>query len=249
MAEFTSVIIGIQARSTSTRLPRKCFEMLGDKPVLQHVIDACVKSASYMNKHSEKTRMMVRTVLVVPEDDEIIGAFKGRAPIAVGPELDVLERYNLMAERFKADYIVRVTGDCPLIPAPLITKHITTAVKNSYDYCSNVDVTSRIAADGMDCEVISRKMLVHAAQTATDPSDREHVTPFVRRNHVIPYLERTPNDWARTGAIIGPLFYSREKFSVDTHADLERVREAYAHKQACFSEAERLHGKQNVHSY
>ena len=66
-----SVLIGIQARSTSSRLPNKALRMLGPKPVLKHVVDSCAYSANYLNKLTHKTMTSVGVALLIPEHDPI----------------------------------------------------------------------------------------------------------------------------------------------------------------------------------
>lgn len=240
MAEFTNVVIGIQARSTSKRFPRKVFELIDGKPVLQHVIDACNKAAHYMNNHTHKTRVIIKTALVVPEGDEIVPAFKRRVTIIEGSENDVLSRYKTLSDRLGADYIVRITADCPLIPPPYISKSIKTALINGYDYYSNVDTDIRLSVDGHDVEVISSAVLDWASKTAVDPSDREHVTTLIRRS---------PPDWARLGHTIGFWDCSATKLSVDTLEDLERVRAHYGRRKSAIEECERRYGKGSAHSF
>jgi len=65
MDDRLNICIGIQARSTSKRLPNKALQMVGDKPLLQHVIDACKKSALYMNRH--QTREVVQVAVLTPK--------------------------------------------------------------------------------------------------------------------------------------------------------------------------------------
>lgn len=238
--DFTSVLIAIQARSTSKRFPRKVFELIGGKPLLNHVIDSCDRAAKYMNNHMHSTRIMVKVALLIPFGDDIGPAFRGRAMIHEGPEHDVLARYASAVERFDADYIVRVTGDCPLIPSYLITKHIKTAKIGGYSYVSNVDEEARTAADGTDCEVISRDLMAWLSENAKDPKDREHVTTLARRS---------PPEWAKIAHVIGHLDLSSLKLSVDTPEDLERVREAYERVKTAQANAERLHGKASVHRF
>jgi spore coat polysaccharide biosynthesis protein SpsF len=208
--------------------------------MLKHVLDACDRAAFYMNNHTHKTKVIVKVALAIPTGDEIGIAFKKRAIIVEGSETDVLGRYKVLADRMGADYLVRVTADCPLIPPYLITKHIKTATINGYDYLSNVDESCRTSIDGVDCEVMSRRMLDFLDENATDPKDREHVTTMARRS---------PPDWARIGHVIGHLDQSNLKLSVDTMEDLERVRAAFDRVKRAIENAESIHGKQSVHRF
>lgn len=240
MVEGKNVVIGIQARSTSERFPRKVFADIGGKPMLQHVIDACDSSAAKINRDRAYNRLLAQVVLLVPAGDEIVERFRNVVPIFEGSELDVLDRYARMAEKFQADYVVRVTGDCPLIPPPLISKHITTAVLNRYDYCSNVDEEIRTSPDGFDCEVVSRKLLAYAAATAQAPKYREHVTLFMRE---------CPPPWAVSGHVNNHVDLSGQKWSVDSQEDLERVRLQYESKEAKRMKGQAIHGRRNIHMF
>lgn len=236
--KFTTVLIGIQARSTSRRLPGKCFEMLGDKRLLDHVIDAAKGAANYTNRHTAKSGVLVKVSLLIPFGDPIETEFNRRCNIMHGPENDVLARYKSAADFHEADYVVRVTGDCPLIPPYIIAKHIKLAVMNEYDYVSNSDENSRTSLDGIDCEVMSKKFLNHMHEHAKDPSDREHVTSMGRRE---------PPVWAKLGCVTGFFDQSNIKLSVDTKEDLERVRAEHESLKKRLSDAERRYGKSAVH--
>ena len=150
----------------------------------------------------------------------------------------MLSRYAKAAALFESDYIVRVTGDCPMIPSYLISKHVTLATKNSYDYISNAYGDNRTSLDGVDCEVISRRLLDHLHKEATEVSDREHVTTLAKRS---------PPRWAKLGCVIGFFDHSDIKLSVDTKEDLERVRDEYSKISRHLLEAERRYGKSSVH--
>jgi spore coat polysaccharide biosynthesis protein SpsF len=235
----TRVVIGIQARSTSKRFPGKVFEMIGDKSVLQHVLHAALGSSLYLNNTMRRSGVYTMFALAIPQGDRIAKAFPN-ACMVEGPENDVLKRYVMLAQKFSADYIVRITGDCPLLPSPLITKHIKVALKNAYDYVSNVHEEFRTSLDGFDVEVFSRKMLDWADQTASIPSDREHVTTFMRRH---------PPEWAKIGHVINYISMANVKLSVDTPEDLERVRVAYNEIKRALKTAEELHGKAALHRF
>jgi len=234
------VLIAIQARSTSKRFPRKSFAMLGGKTVLQHVVDACNNSAVYTNKYSSKYGIFCETAVLCPVGDEIVEAFKGKVLIHEGPETDVLTRYVQAAKKFSANYIVRVTGDCPLIPPFLISKHITAATMNSHDYVSNIDERFRTTLCGFDCEVISLRALNWLDANATSDYDREHVTPLIRKS---------PPAFASIGHVIGQIDLSDLKLSVDTHEDLERVTHHYNKIKEAHETAERLFGPKCVYRF
>jgi spore coat polysaccharide biosynthesis protein SpsF (cytidylyltransferase family) len=232
------VVIAIQARSGSTRLPRKAFELIGNKMMLDHVIYSAKSAAKYINHHSAKSGIEADVVVVTPVGDQIAEAFRSRCPILTGPEKDVLERYIIATRELGADYVVRLTGDCPLIPDFLIAKLIKLAAANGYDYLSNVDEETRTAMDGHDCEVISRRLMDHLYEHAKDAYDREHVTTMARRD---------PPPWARLGCVINYQDQSDLKLSVDTPEDLQRVRDHYQKRDMKLFYAERKFGRQSVH--
>lgn len=231
------ILIAIQARSTSKRFPRKSFAMLGGKTLLQHVVHSCTNASGYCNQRYAKFGVMSEVAILCPEGDEIVQAFSGEVLIHEGPENDVLTRYAQAAKKYSADYIVRVTGDCPLIPSFLISKHILCSIQNSIDYLSNIDEQIRTAVDGYDCEVISKRCLEWLDTNAKEPYDREHVTPLIRKQ---------PPSGFKIGHVIGHLDFSNLKLSVDTHEDLERVRQHYDKLEASKKSAERRNGPNSV---
>ncbi len=230
-----SILIGIQARSGSTRLPRKAFETIGGKWMLDHVIDACKKSAGFL---SRDVGVKTRVVVLTPKDDPIAAAFKSRCDVIQGPEQDVLARYLLALEEHEPDYMVRITGDCPLIPSFVISRIISLALKHAYDYIGNGDDRFRTSLDGVDCEVISSKLLEEVGRLAVSKEDREHVTTLIRRD--------TPS-WARIGHVMNHFDHSGQKLSVDTPEDLDRVRKVYDSGEDKYRLAIRTLGQSQVH--
>ncbi len=210
-----NVLIGIQARSTSKRLPQKSIALIDAQTVTDHVITACTSAADHINKQKTKVPIHAQVALLVPDGDQLADLFMDKVPIIQGPEDDVLARYMMAMEHFKPDYLVRVTGDCSLITAPIISKHVLCAVFDKLDYCANVYEECRTYVDGYDCEVISSDLMDWVSVNAEESYDREHVSTYIRSHKP---------QWAKFGAVIGYIDLSEIKLSVDTTEDLERVR-------------------------
>lgn len=168
--------------------------------------------------------------LVVPKGDPLEAEYIGKVPVFTGSEDDVLSRYAAAMAELKPDFLVRITGDCPLIPSYVISTTIRRSVTGNLDYCSNVDEESRTDIDGWDCELISSKAFQYLLDNAKDPKDREHVTTYLRRNKPA---------WARFGSVIGHVDLSSIKLSVDTQEDLEAVRKMYEQIQTKINNARR----------
>lgn len=229
------ILIGIQARSGSTRLPRKAFELIGGKTMLDRVIEACKKAATYT---AQREKTSIRVAVLTPEGDPIVEVFGNRCDIVEGPEQDVLTRYRMALDRYESDYVVRITGDCPMIPPYVISRIVSLAAQHSYDYISNVDERFRTSLDGIDCEVISARLLKELHERAVSPSDREHVTTMARRD---------PPLWAKFGAVVNHFDQAHIKLSVDTPEDLERVRDAYESASGKYRDAIMTYGQTLVH--
>lgn len=208
-----NVLIAVQARSTSTRLPGKWKVDINGQTVMQRVINAIKSSANYIN--NGRGEVEVGTCLVVPEGDPIIKEHGHEIAIFQGPEHDVLTRYHKALSAMDPDWIVRLTADCPLIPAFVITKHILCATKHNYDYVTNTREELRTCPDGHDVEVVSKRLLQWAHETAESAYDREHVTTIIK--------SKLP-PWATDANIVGYTDNSHLKISVDTEEDVEFVR-------------------------
>lgn len=169
----------IQARMGSTRLPGKVLMNLAEKPVLWHIIRR-LQHAGLLD------RICVATT-TGPEDDQIENAcVSWGIDVCRGSCDDVLQRYLTCAKHLgmgpgRNDYIVRVTADCPLVDPAIVDTITKKAINGQYDYASNVDPPS--FPDGLDVEIFRFEMLEFAVLEATLPSDREHVTPFIRKNN------------------------------------------------------------------
>jgi spore coat polysaccharide biosynthesis protein SpsF len=166
------VVAILQARMSSTRLPRKVLRPILGKPMLARQIER-VRRASALDD------LLVATS-TDPADEPIeelcrslgVGCYRGQLA-------DVLARFHGAAEMTGSRHIVRLTADCPLADWHLIDRVVSAHEEGAFDYTSNVRPPSW--PDGLDIEVVSAAALEHAFKEATDPIEREHVTPFIWR--------------------------------------------------------------------
>jgi spore coat polysaccharide biosynthesis protein SpsF len=163
----------VQARMGSTRLPGKVLLPLGGHTVLEEVFRR-VRAIAAVD-------VVICATSVEPEDDVLVGIAK-RAGVEVvrGSAIDVLARYRKAAEAAGASTIIRVTSDCPLIDPVLCGQVLRRHAETNADYAANNMPPSY--PHGLDCEVFTLDALRRADQAAHVPTDREHVTPWLRRN-------------------------------------------------------------------
>jgi len=161
--------IVLQARNGSTRFPYKMVADINGR-----------KSIEWLLKRLEKVKVNERIVATSwkEEDRDIlkIAEYHNWKTLAGDPE-DVLSRYAKAVEDFSLDVVVRITGDCPLIDPELVQKALSKALEEDVDYLVLTGII-----DGFDVEVIKGEWILRAHQKAKLPSEREHVSPYIRKS-------------------------------------------------------------------
>lgn len=167
------LIAVIQARMGSTRLPGKVLLPANGRPLLDWMARqlACCT----------RIKTPVLATSTAPADDVLAErALALGWPVVRGPQDDVLERYCLagleMGLRPESGHVMRLTADCPFVQPDVCDDLADFYAQNACDYAR----TSPRFAEGLDCEIISFRALLRARSEAKRPSEREHVTPFVR---------------------------------------------------------------------
>jgi len=184
--EKSVTAIIVQARLGSSRLPGKILQRIGGRTVLEHDI-ARLKAVR---------RADLVVIATTDKDSDTPVAEAAAAAGAVvfrGDESDVLARYLGAARMVDADVIMRVTSDCPLIDAAICDAVLALRAETSADYAANN--MPRLFPHGLDCEAFTRAALERAAAEATDPYDREHVTPWLRRMPGLKRVNLTGPGW------------------------------------------------------
>ena len=161
----------LQARLSSSRLPGKVLKTLMGKPMLLHQIERL--------QHSKMIEKLVVATSVDGSDDAIEEMCIDNGVEVFRGSLDnVLGRFYQCAKQYNPNYVVRLTGDCPLADWQIIDSMIQFHLDKKLDYTS----TSLKFPDGLDAEVMTMKALTKTKYNATMPSEIEHVTQYINKN-------------------------------------------------------------------
>ena len=208
------VAVVVQARSGSTRLPKKWSRKIGDSDVIGMVHKACMDAK------------VGPAVMAIPEGDELGAVMRERKWLYVeGSEDDVLGRMIVAADAANADHIVRITADCPLSSSGLIRSAVREHVSMGCAFTTNVKPPSR-APDGLDIEVICVGLLRRLHSDALSARRKDWM------EHVTLELYELWDKFALTFLMhaIEWTLPMGEQYSLDTEEDLERIRAHVARK-------------------
>ncbi len=169
------IVAIVQARAGSVRLPNKVMRSILGVPMIEILL-----------KRLNKSKLIDQIVLATSTDKknknlinhvEELGFFCFK-----GSEIDVLDRYVKAAEYVKAEIIVRITGDCPLVDSVLVDECINGFLNSKVDYYSNT--INPTFPDGLDVEVFKYSSLKQASERASKQTHREHVTPYIKETDI-----------------------------------------------------------------
>ena len=202
----------IQARMGSTRLPGKVLTEINGQPMLSHVVNR-VARANLVDEvvaavpHTSRDKSLVQYC----EQNEI--------NVIAGSETDVLSRYIKAATQSDAERVVRITADCPLVDPALIDETISVLNRiPDVEYASNF-WPHRNYPRGLDTEVLTVEALLKVDRLSSATNHREHVTLGIYQQ---PHL-------FKIGANFSVKDFGHLRWTVDTEADLQLVREIYRH--------------------
>jgi len=224
-----NVVAIIQGRMSSSRLPGKILADIAGQPMLQRVFMRTSRAASV-----SQTLFATTTD---PSDDPVAEYcdFSG-IPFTRGNLYDVLDRYYQAAKKAKADVVVRITADCPVIDPELIDNVVNTLLEDKYDFVCNrlPPPLSRTYPIGLDVEACTFKVLAKAWKEAKEPQHREHAMPYFYEGVELTRQSRTlETGISPRGYNIALLQHATDfgdyRWTVDTPADLEFMRQVYSH--------------------
>lgn len=168
------IVLITQARLGSKRFPEKILKKIGKEELLSIHLKRllCTKKVN---------SIVVATTYEKGVEKIIDISKKNNVLFYQGSTQDVLSRFYYAALLEKADYVVRVTSDCPLLDPKLVDNVVQFTIENNLDYCSNSTLIQNYP-DGQDVEVFKFYALKLAYENANSDFEREHVTPYIINN-------------------------------------------------------------------
>jgi spore coat polysaccharide biosynthesis protein SpsF len=221
------IVAIIQGRMSSSRLPGKILSDIAGQPMLTRVFT-----------RTSRARTLDEVIFATTTDtsDDPVAEycdFSG-IPFTRGSLFDVLDRYYQAAAQAKADVVVRITADCPVIDPDLIDDVVNTLLDGEYDFVCNrlPPPWSRTYPIGLDVEACSFKILKKAWKEAKEPQHREHVMPYFYEDVKLLNESRTwQTGVSPRGFNVALLHHTTDfgdyRWTVDTPEDLEFMRQVY----------------------
>lgn len=196
------VIAVIQARMGSTRMPGKILDDVAGRPLVFWTIDA-VRAVPEVDD-------VVLATTDQPADDAFAERLEAAGVLVHrGSNHDVLRRVVDAVRPLRPDVVLRQTGDNPFPDPDVMGAQIRRLVTGDFDY---------VGIDGLPLgiggEAVRMEALETAEREATEPSEREHV---------LPYLYSRPQRF-RIGALTDPPAWRHPRYTVDTDKDMAFAR-------------------------
>lgn len=196
-------VVVVQARMGSTRLPGKVLLDIAGRPMVEHVLERAAAIPGVAE--------VVLATSTNPEDDALAERCRG-VRVHRGSAEDVLARFAGAARAARAEAVVRITADCPMLCPEISGRVVARLHAGGCDYVSNV--VERTYPRGLDTECLGMDVLETAEREATAQRDREHVTIFVWSQ---------PQRF-RVAGVADAVDRSAWRWTVDTAADLALAR-------------------------
>jgi len=205
----------LQARMGSSRLPGKTLKTLKDKPLIMYVIERLklINDCKVVLLTSNKSK------------DDILEKWCNENNVLCfrGSEENVLERYYQASEFYKADNIIRATGDNPLVEPYLANELLKKHIEYKADYSSNKSEIGSNLPDGLGIEIFTFKALKISMEKSTQEHHFEHVNEYILENRDKFRIYKDAN-------VAELIDKSNIRLTVDTPEDFEVVENIFNNK-------------------
>ena len=220
---MSKVVLIIQARMSSTRLPGKSMMPLADKPLVYRMVERLKKCKKVDEIVIATSDQPEDKVLVDLANELGVSSFQGNL-------FDVRNRYLKTAEEFNADFIIRIPADNPMPDANEIDKLIEFhLVNNPQGFSSNLaQVNNSGYLDGIGAEIFSTKLLQESVTRSSSDTVKEHV-----HRNFFDYSTQTPVDasWCPIASPTAPEELRRPDIILDVNTmdDYTKIKRIYDH--------------------
>jgi spore coat polysaccharide biosynthesis protein SpsF len=210
LANNPRVVVTVEGRIASSRLPGKILYPLAGVPMLEQIVRRA--------RRAERVHEVVVATTTNAADQVVVDlCHRISCRVHQGSVEDISERIRGAAG--DASIIVQITGDCPLVDPALIDRAVELLIENKADYVSNSlhECTYPI---GFDVRVFTAEALRRSMDLSDDLIDRVHGSYFIARH---PDLFKhvgwdAPED----------LRYPELRVTVDEPADYELIHKIFA---------------------
>lgn len=207
---MSSIVAAIQARMGSSRVPGKALLDLAGRPLVGHMVDR-LRRVRHVSEIVLATTTDPRNApLVAFAKSEGIGVVQHPA------ENDLAGRFAGLIENRRGQFVLRTSGDCPLIDVGVLQRMVDVALSDpDADFVSNRINWSYPL--GLSVDVISRRSIEWCDRNLVGAEDREFFATYIRdhadRFKVIP--------------IVNDVDLSHHGWTVDEPADVEFMRRIF----------------------
>ncbi|MDH4261943.1 MAG: hypothetical protein OEV78_02740 [Spirochaetia bacterium] len=197
----------IQARMSSTRLSGKVLMEIGQKPLIQHIIDRLLLSGA--------NKSQIYFALAVENSNELYKYLdKQNIQWISGDTFNVLSRFIKTSQDLsEKDIIVRLTGDNPFIDFQILKDNL-----KYFDTETNLDFSFPFKLPlGMGFELFRKGAMIKQLEHDLLPHHLEHVTTFIKENKNLFNIKQI--DYYKNSPDI--------RLTIDYPEDLKQARDTY----------------------
>jgi spore coat polysaccharide biosynthesis protein SpsF len=195
----------IQTRTTSSRLPAKCFLPIAGMPLVK----LCFKRVSSFSDTC--------VAISVDKSDDLLASYLQSSKISYfrGHLTNVLKRFTslcLQSNLNPNDTVIRLTGDNPLVDNIFLERMKKIWEKNNLNYLSaEPDNLAKYGwPKGLSAEFFKVQSLYEINSDEVDEYTKEHVTPSIKKNSKI---SANMAEFEKLG------FFFKNSYGIDTFED------------------------------